>query len=41
MGAIAGMLGDTSVTTTSIYARFVNKIAEDPARCLEELMRFG
>ena len=35
---IARMLGHTSVTTTGAYARIVNKIAENPARYLEELM---
>jgi len=38
LDAIAGMLGHASVTTTGIYARIVDKIAENPARYLEELM---
>jgi site-specific recombinase XerD len=41
LDAIAGMLGHASVTTTSIYARIVDRIAENPARYLEELMGFG
>lgn len=41
LDAIAGMLGHTSVTTTSVYARIVDKITENPARYLEELMGFG
>jgi hypothetical protein len=32
--AIAGMLGHTSVTTTGVYAKVVDKIAENPARYL-------
>jgi hypothetical protein len=39
--ANAGMLGHASVTTTSIYARIVDKIAENPAPNLEELMGFS
>jgi len=38
LDAIAGMLGHTSVTTTGVYAKIVDKIAENPARYLEELM---
>jgi integrase/recombinase XerC len=38
LDAIAGMLGHASVTTTSIYARIVDRIAENPARYLEELI---
>jgi site-specific recombinase XerD len=38
LDAIAGMLGHASVTTTGIYARIVDKIAENPARYLEGLM---
>jgi integrase len=38
LDAIVGMLGHASVTTTSIYAQIVDKIAENPARYLEELM---
>lgn len=38
LDAVAGMLGHTSATTTGMYARIVDKIAENPARCLEELM---
>jgi integrase/recombinase XerC len=41
LDAIAGMLGHASVTTTGIYARIVDKIAENPARYLEELMGFS
>ncbi len=41
LDAIAGMLGHASVTTTSIYARIVDRIAENPARYLEELMGFS
>lgn len=38
LDAIAGMLGHASVTTTGVYAKIVDKIAENPARYLEELM---
>jgi len=38
LDAIAGMLGHTSVTTTGVYAKIVDKIAENPARYLEKLM---
>jgi hypothetical protein len=38
LDAIAGMLGHASVPTTGIYARIVDKIAENPAQYLEELM---
>jgi site-specific recombinase XerD len=41
LDAIAGMLGHASVTTTSIYARIVDRIAENPARYLEELIGLG
>jgi integrase len=41
LGAIAGLLGHASVTTTGIYARIVDKIAENLARYLEELMRLS
>jgi site-specific recombinase XerD len=41
LDAIASMLGHASVTTTSIYARIVDRISENPARYLEELMGFG
>ena len=37
LDAIAGMLGHTSVTTTGVYAKIVDKIAENPVRYLEEL----
>jgi hypothetical protein len=39
--AIAGMLGHASVTITGIHARIIEKIAENPARYLEELMGFS
>ena len=39
--AIAGMLGHAGVITTGIYARIVDKIAENPARYLEELIGFS
>jgi len=32
------MLGHTSVTTTDVYTKIVDKIAENPPRYLEELM---
>jgi hypothetical protein len=32
------MLGHTSTTTTGVYAKIVNRIAENPARYLEKLM---
>jgi hypothetical protein len=32
------MLGHTSVTTKGVYAKIVDKIAENPTRYLEELM---
>jgi hypothetical protein len=32
------MLGHASAATTGIYARIVDKIAENPARFREELM---
>jgi len=32
------MLGHASVTTTGVYAKIVDKIAENPARYLEELL---
>jgi hypothetical protein len=35
------MLGHASVTTTSIYARLVDRIAENPARYPEELIGLG
>jgi integrase len=38
LDAIAGMLGHASVTTTGVYAKTVDKIAENPARYLEEMM---
>jgi site-specific recombinase XerD len=38
LDAIAWMLGHTSVTTTGVYAKIVDKIAENPTRYLEELM---
>ncbi|MBN1139142.1 MAG: tyrosine-type recombinase/integrase [Anaerolineae bacterium] len=38
LDAIAGMLGHTSITTTSIYARLVDRMAENPARYLEAMM---
>ena len=38
LDAIAGMLCHTSITTTGVYAKIVDKIAENPARYLEELM---
>ena len=38
LDAIAGMLGHASVTTTGVYAKIVDKIAENPAWYLEELM---
>ncbi len=38
MDAIAGMLGHASVATTGVYAKIVDKIAENPAWYLEELM---
>jgi site-specific recombinase XerD len=41
LDAIAGVLGHASVTTTGIYARIIDKIAENPARFLEELMGFS
>jgi site-specific recombinase XerD len=41
LDAIAGMLGHASVTTTGVYAKIVDKIAENPARYLEELMGFS
>lgn len=41
LDAIAGMLGHTNVTTTTIYSRIVDRIAENPARYLEELMGFS
>jgi hypothetical protein len=41
MAALAGMLGRTSETTTGKYAEIVDKIAENPARYLEELMGFS
>jgi hypothetical protein len=31
-------LGHTSVITTGVYAKMVDKIAENPTRYLEELM---
>jgi len=37
-GRYAGMLGHASAATTGIYARIIDKIAEDPAQYLEELM---
>ena len=36
--AIAGMLGHANVTTTTVYAKIVDRIAENPARYLEEMM---
>jgi site-specific recombinase XerD len=41
LDAIAGMLGHASVTTTSVYARIVDKISENPARYLEEMLGFS
>ena len=41
LDAPAGILGHASVITTGIYARIVDKIAENPARYLEELMGFS
>jgi site-specific recombinase XerD len=41
LDAIAGMLGHASVNTTSVYARIVDKISEDPARYLEEMLGFS
>jgi site-specific recombinase XerD len=41
LDAIAGMLGHASVTTTSIYAHIVDRITENPARYLEELIGLG
>jgi integrase/recombinase XerC len=41
LDAIAAMLGHASVTTTGVYAKIVDKIAENPARYLEELMGFS
>lgn len=41
LDAIAGMLGHTSVTTTGVYAKTGDKIAENPARYLEELIGFS
>ena len=41
LDAIAGMLGHASVTTTSVYARIVDKITENPARYLEEMLGFS
>ena len=38
LDAIAGMLGHTSITTTSIYARLVDRMSENPARYLEAMM---
>jgi hypothetical protein len=35
------MLGHASVTTNGVYARIVDKITENPARHLEELMGFS
>jgi len=38
LDAIAGMLGHASTTTTGIYARIVDRMAENPARYLEAMM---
>jgi hypothetical protein len=38
LDAIAGMLGHSSVTTTGIHARIADKIAENPARYLGEIL---
>ena len=38
LDAIAGMLGYTSITTTSIYARLVDRMTENPAPYLEAMM---
>jgi site-specific recombinase XerD len=38
LDAIAGMLGHASITTTSIYARLVDRMSENPARYLEAMM---
>ena len=38
LDAIAGMLGHSSVTTTQVYARIVDRMTENPARYLEALL---
>lgn len=38
LDAIAGMLGHANITTTSIYARLVDRMTENPARYLEAMM---
>jgi len=38
LDAIAGMLGHTSVTTTQVYAKIVDRMTENPARYLEAVM---
>jgi len=41
LDAMVGMLGHASITTTSIYARIVDKITQNPARYHEELIGLG
>ena len=38
LDAIADMLGHSSTTTTQVYAQIVDRMTENPARYLEELM---
>jgi len=41
LDAFAGTPGHSSVTTTGVYSKIADKIAENLVECLEELMGFS